>query len=250
MDDKNLLSEFDGALQQYASDFLAVEHSSEAALLAAEQAVVEATVASGTVAAGSSGALKTGLLAGGTALLVAGAIALGLAGPEITGSQPDARAELVSVPSAETLTIAAPVVGPLESASVAADVEEFESEPVPDEATASEPSQPRARRKAAAAEKPKPAAQAAGASDFREELQLLERARTALRASNPSKGLRALEEHARRFPKGELARERDATRVTALCQAGRSDAAQKAAARYFSKHGANTAAFDAETPCN
>jgi hypothetical protein len=53
------------------------------------------------------------------------------------------------------------------------------------------------------------------------ELALLQSARDALRDGNPERSLRALDEHARRFPEGKLAPERDRSRVTALCAVGR-----------------------------
>lgn len=58
-------------------------------------------------------------------------------------------------------------------------------------------------------------------STLEAETLLLESARARLRAANPTKALVVLDEHRRRFPKGLLAAERRATRVKALCQAGR-----------------------------
>ncbi|MBV1857386.1 MAG: RNA polymerase sigma factor [Nannocystaceae bacterium] len=66
-------------------------------------------------------------------------------------------------------------------------------------------------------------------STLEAEAALLETARADLRASKPSKALGALEEHRTRFPNGLLATERRATRVKALCLAGRVVDAQRAA---------------------
>jgi hypothetical protein len=50
------------------------------------------------------------------------------------------------------------------------------------------------------------------------ETRLIASAQHALRARAPRKALRMLSEHARRFPNGKLAEERDAARVLALCE--------------------------------
>jgi hypothetical protein len=58
-----------------------------------------------------------------------------------------------------------------------------------------------------------------------EEVALLSRAETELRAGRPAKALVALAEHQRKFPRGALAEERTAARIQALCALGRSDEA-------------------------
>lgn len=73
---------------------------------------------------------------------------------------------------------------------------------------------------------------------IRAELALLQRAREALRAGDPDRTLSLLDDHAKRFPDSTLARERDRTRVTALCRAGRSDDATA----YAERHGLPTPA--------
>lgn len=54
-----------------------------------------------------------------------------------------------------------------------------------------------------------------------EELLLLRRAQTARRAHRYAGALAALREHARRFPDGTLASERDVARALVLCESGR-----------------------------
>jgi Flp pilus assembly protein TadD len=56
-----------------------------------------------------------------------------------------------------------------------------------------------------------------------EEVALLSRAETELRAGRPAKALSALSEHQRKFPRGALAEERAAARIQALCALGRTD---------------------------
>lgn len=58
-----------------------------------------------------------------------------------------------------------------------------------------------------------------------EEVALLSRAETELRAGRPAKALLALAEHQRKFPRGALAEERTAARIQALCALGRNDEA-------------------------
>lgn len=63
-----------------------------------------------------------------------------------------------------------------------------------------------------------------------EELALMDRARQAIARNDAAEALRALDDHATRFPQGTLIRERDVLRVTALCVAGREDEAIEVAA--------------------
>ena len=88
---------------------------------------------------------------------------------------------------------------------------------------------------------PSPSAFVAGASSSRpadtqktvsrtrdglaEEIALLSRAETELRAGRPAKALLVLAEHQRKFPRGTLAEERTAARIQALCALGRRDEA-------------------------
>jgi hypothetical protein len=54
-----------------------------------------------------------------------------------------------------------------------------------------------------------------------EEVAILSKATSALRAGQPSEGLGLLNEHQRKFPNGRLAEERRAARIQALCALGR-----------------------------
>jgi len=68
------------------------------------------------------------------------------------------------------------------------------------------------------------------------ERQLLEVARAALSRSRPTEALAALDEHARRFPAGELDEERDSLRVEALVATGSFDEARAAADHFNAKY--------------
>jgi hypothetical protein len=61
------------------------------------------------------------------------------------------------------------------------------------------------------------------------EVDLLQRAQAASSANDLPGALEALGEHARRFPRGWFAEERDALRVRCLADAGRTDEARRAA---------------------
>jgi outer membrane protein assembly factor BamD (BamD/ComL family) len=61
----------------------------------------------------------------------------------------------------------------------------------------------------------------------------LKAAEQALRAGDPGSALRALDEHARRYPNGSLAEERTVSRVLALCAAGRTDEARGVARNFL-----------------
>lgn len=68
------------------------------------------------------------------------------------------------------------------------------------------------------------------------ELALVRPAQRALTADQPATALRLLEEHARRFPSGSLAKEREVSRVVALCRLGRVGEANRARARFLTAH--------------
>jgi len=74
------------------------------------------------------------------------------------------------------------------------------------------------------------------ASTLVAELTLLRTAQAALRRGDPDGALGQLEAHRARFPDGELAAERDAAEVRALCDAGRRAEARASVARFVSLH--------------
>ncbi|MEO7109908.1 MAG: hypothetical protein ABI183_05680, partial [Polyangiaceae bacterium] len=79
-------------------------------------------------------------------------------------------------------------------------------------------------------------AKTASALQIGAELELINRAQQALQAEDANEALALLNEHARRFPNGALAEERDAARVLALCGAGRQEDAATAGAAFLSAH--------------
>src|SRR5690606_26967779 len=69
------------------------------------------------------------------------------------------------------------------------------------------------------------AREVASVASLNEEVALLDRARSAVRAGHPADALTRLDEHSARFPKGSLALEAQVLRVQALAAAGRTEEA-------------------------
>lgn len=69
------------------------------------------------------------------------------------------------------------------------------------------------------------------ADPLAEEVAILSKATSALRAGRPAEGLRLLNEHQRKFPKGRLAEERRSARIQALCALGKRTEAEAELAR-------------------
>jgi hypothetical protein len=80
------------------------------------------------------------------------------------------------------------------------------------------------------------------------ELALLEQAQAALRAQAPARALVVLNEHAAKYPRGALSEERNGLRVLALCDLGRSGAAQ-AAERFVADHPSSPLAGPVRDAC-
>ncbi len=76
------------------------------------------------------------------------------------------------------------------------------------------------------------AASSTAADPLASENELIARAQRALASGQAGQALAALDEHARRFPSGMLAPEREAARALALCAAGRTSEGRAAAAPF------------------
>lgn len=154
-------------------------------------------------------------------LAVAALVAAGAAGAHVYTSRKD-------VPDVELPRPREPVAAPPVTARTAPSgssaIETPAPPPSPSDAPSASP--PPARRAA-------PEARQSGDSLARE-LALVGRARTEL-ASDPASALRALDEHARRFPDGKLAIERELLAVDALERLGRPADARARAARLLGR---------------
>ncbi len=94
-----------------------------------------------------------------------------------------------------------------------------------------EPSSPDVKR-AVAASPPGPAHAGSKQDPFAAELDLLQRAHAAYTRREFSVALTLVAEHARRFPRGQLAEQREALRVRSLVGSGRVDEAHRAAVAF------------------
>jgi hypothetical protein len=106
--------------------------------------------------------------------------------------------------------------------------------------------------RAAPAPEPAPSSSpspAAPADALAEETRLLRDADAATRAGDATRALALLAEHARRFPRGALAEERDAETVLALCAAGRTEDARAAARRFLAARPGSALAGRVRSSC-
>ena len=186
-------------------------------------ALAAALVSSGGPAAPAAGPGARGWLARiGLAVLLGGALIGGGWWFVSRGTRDwrgDGKQQVVAMPEPEADVLPVAV----------ADAEpgpEPESEPEPEPEPKAEP----ARR----AHPVRPVAKETG--NLAEEARLLREAEIARRAGDVARATSLLDEHARRFPRGALAIERDAARVLVLCDAGRATDARRLAARFLRRH--------------
>ena len=103
--------------------------------------------------------------------------------------------------------------------------------------SASSPSTPSTPASPAVAVRSAPRVAASAAPDtLFEEAALIRAANTALSSGDSTTALARLDDHAARFPRGALSEERSATRVHALCAAGRVTDARTAATAFVAAH--------------
>jgi hypothetical protein len=82
-----------------------------------------------------------------------------------------------------------------------------------------------------------------------EEVRLLQDAQRSLKGGQPGAALMVLAEHERRFPKGQLAVERSAVRIAALCALGRTAEAKQRGAAFLARHGGSAIAEQVRASC-
>jgi hypothetical protein len=132
---------------------------------------------------------------------------------QLEPDEPSQELDVVVEPAPEAVTVPDPTP-------------EVQLEPGPVEAKP-------AKRRATPRQTTKPAAHP---DDFTEEVELMGRARAALGRNDASQALALLEEHAKKFPRGTLGPERDASRIMALCALGRTQQAKTHATKFMRKH--------------
>jgi hypothetical protein len=217
-----------------------VAAAGEAAVQAAGSAASTGSTAAGTTL-GSGAAVAGATTSVGLFAKIAGvvAVALGLVvGASYFESKPQVRAravpsasavsKVVNVPSVATPSVSEPhaIELPAEASVRNAPVLEAPASSRPPKVAAAAPEL--AKNASAAVEKTGPTL------DVAAESALLSAATTALRGRNFNAVFESLDEHARRFPRGVLAEERDTMRIRALAASGDSATACRLAKRFAS----------------
>jgi outer membrane protein assembly factor BamD (BamD/ComL family) len=86
-------------------------------------------------------------------------------------------------------------------------------------------------------------------STLEKELLLLRDAKSALDRGDSAKALSVLDQHEKTYPDGVLAEERGATRVLALCAAGRTQDAKLSARDFLAKYPRSPSAVRVRASC-
>lgn len=119
-----------------------------------------------------------------------------------------------------------PVFAPGPATQVVPPAPAAEPAPVSPEALPEQAVEPVAPQKSAAL-----APHAPKADELMEEAALLHQAQSAWRAGQSAEALKLANQHAQRFPRSQLANERDVLRVLSLCKLGQKSAAKQVGAR-------------------
>ncbi|MBX3192296.1 MAG: hypothetical protein KF819_35225 [Labilithrix sp.] len=179
---------------------------------------------------GGGGAGGAAVAAGATKIAIGGIVAVAAVGVAVIvgrGAQGDATVDVDAGVQVASNAVPMPSAAPMPSASASA----APSAPVLDvhALPAASVTAPKAVDAAA------PASASAEARDPAEEMKLLRRAQDAL-ASSPAEALARCEEHAKTYPRGGLAEEREVLAVDALLRLGRRSEAESRAARFKAAH--------------
>lgn len=200
----------------------------EARVLAGLELTLGGPPAGGGSAAASSGAgsihavwvakviaATVAMTAGGLSLVRAGVIVVGLAGDGKPPTRAEAREPTISASTSEPVEPEQPTSEPI-----------LRTPSAPILLTPSEPAIEREPKPESLATKPASAPPIHAANDLEAELALIRDARAQ---TDPQHALTRLDDHARTFPSGSLADEREALRVLALCKLDRLAQARTAA---------------------
>lgn len=218
---------------------------------ASATAAASSTLASGTAA--SSG-IAAGGIASLTAVATKGLLVLALVSAGTAGVVAVSRSSPIQAPVAETssetqtptrssaarsASTASLPTTPATEPAVALPQQESVPPRIPSRATVPSrvaPTPRPSRPRTALAETVEVPSATIEAPSLATELSILRAAQRARAAGDPHAALQHLEEHARDFPLGSLAAERDGTRVLALCDAGEVAAARAAASAFLARH--------------
>jgi hypothetical protein len=191
-----------------------------------DAALARVTASAGTAGSGGAAALSTstklGLVGGLVGIVgVVGLVAFGpsnepASAPPITTQTAITSAE----PTAPTIVVETPdeasVVAPPLAATTGGAISVVDEAPhMPGE---------RRTRPVGSSRPPRSTEPPPAASTLKAELELLQRARGALRRGRADEALEIVRQHRREYPSSAITEERDATEVSALCALGRLDA--------------------------
>lgn len=219
-------------LREYGSA-MAPEPDRKAKTWAAIAAATGAAGAAASASAWQSASTKVLVASVSVALLGAGAAWVALGGAASVAREsvraPGAPVATSSTPTAEP---SAPEPGPRDTTALAGgDATEETSESDAPPRAAARPARPRPRAARSSDPTPEPSsARAAETGSLLAELTLIREAQRAVVARDTAAALAALDQHAARYPAGSLVREREITRIRALCEARRTSEAERVAA--------------------
>lgn len=159
------------------------------------------------------------------AAIAVGALAIGGAGGGAVGHRLGEEAAQKRAAAVASVTITAPALPPSSPVLPAPSASSVDVLALPSSAPVSVPA-PRAHA----------SPRETGDDDLAAELAFVQMARTALARGNFSAALDATDQHARKFPNGHLAEERESLAIQALVGAGRDADARTRAARFRAKY--------------
>jgi len=144
----------------------------------------------------------------------------------VTGGAVIAKREAKQEPAPASIVVPAPApVEPKPTAVEPIPVTVPEVQKTVEAVEAVEPSEPVRRE-----------TRAAPVADIREEIKLLDQARSAVRSGNNAQALRALSKYEQRFPRGQFRQEVQVLRMEALKQSGESERASALAKKFLAEH--------------
>ena len=260
-DDKALIDQAREGLEPSTDDRARVRGALAAQLAIGALAAAAGTSAAGAAAAGTSAA-GAGTTTAGTAAVASSSLALRVLALAVIMGTIGTGAAIYSAKNAKTssgsLSANAPVAagaaaqppsGPAATARAAEDlVVPGATEPAPSASTpAAGTARPASGRAGTLTKTESSTVDPEGA--LTAETRLIGNANAALQAGDAARALSLLDEHARRFPGGVLAEERDAERVLALCAAGRTSDARARAERFLRERPRSALAPKVRTSC-
>ncbi|HEX6271648.1 MAG TPA: outer membrane protein assembly factor BamD [Polyangiaceae bacterium] len=105
-------------------------------------------------------------------------------------------------------------------------------EPVPESVPSNSPAEPEPVQREPAVRR----GATAPVADIRDEIRLLDQARSAVRSGRSSQALRALAKYEQRYPRGQFRQEVQVLRMEALAQTGERERASALAKRFLAEH--------------